>query len=436
MSSSPVSVGPALSLLMARTGSGGASAATLTLGGEGRPDAASLRETLRAYQDAGLSRLGSSARAVAEAQPDVRKRSRNAAAAAMTKARIADMAKALARLRSGNPAGAPGKGLTLIATAQAGNSRAFSGVTSGAIDGFYTGAGNDALTLNAASIANVYTGWSRGAGAAPQGVSDDDAVALEAARVSSVHTGDGQDAVTIRAEVVTGLHTGVEARSGQPQSPNDNDAVAIDAGFVDGLYTGDGADAVAIRASIVNSVYTGRGGDKVSIHAGALGNLQTEEGDDVVTVDAVTGISTSDKPEPTGPLDAAGRMQQALTRNADIHLGAGNDMLTLKVADTIAVSGGTGDDLMHLSGGTVALHYAAGDGRDTVMLGAGTTLAIQMDHGVSWKSAWDGEALVLSMGSGSIRIYGAAQSAGIGVIAFGETEPTMLFTPPTLDQQV
>ncbi|MCA2010314.1 hypothetical protein LCM17_02365 [Cereibacter sphaeroides] len=437
MSSSPVSAGTALSLLVARTGASGASAATLSLGGEGRPTAEALRDTLRSYHETRLERAGEVARAgqaLADSRLEGRKRARAALNEATTKARISDMVKALTRLRGmGGAATTGGQGLTLIASAQSGDMRAFAGVTTGNVEGFYTGAGNDAVTLKASNISSVYTGWTTGPGATAVGGSDDDAVALEAGSVDSVYTGSGHDAVTIRADVVSSIYTGVDGKGRAAFA--DNDAVAIEAGFVGSVYTGDGADAVAIKADIVKSIYTGSGGDTVSIHAGALGGLYTEEGDDVVTIDTVTGVSTSYRPEADADLDAAGRIAQVATNIEDIHLGAGNDVLNLKVADMISVRGGAGDDLMHLSGGTVALQYSAGDGRDTVMLGAGTTLAIQLDRDATWSSDWDGDALVLTLGSGSIRIYGAAQSAGIGVVSFGQTDPEMLFLPPTLDQK-
>ena len=317
-----------------------------------------------------------------------------------------------------------------------GDQRAFSGVTSGNVEGFLTGAGNDAISLKAARISSVYTGWNAGPGAVPAGASDDDAVSLQAQSVDSVYTGSGHDAVTIRADVVSSLHTGVAEAAGLGLTLPDNDAVAIEAGFVQGVYTGGGDDAVAIRAEIVQSLYTGYGRDTVSIRAGAVGGLYAGAGDDVVTVDAVTGISTSHKAEPASGLDAKGRISHAATNAEDIHLGAGDDVLTLRVADMISVRGGTGDDLMHLSGGTVALQYGAGDGRDTVMLGAGTTLAIQLDRDVKWQADWDGDTLVLKAGGGAIRIHGAAQSAGIGVVHFGQTEPVMLYTPPVLERQL
>ena len=100
----------------------------------------------------------------------------------------------------------------------------------------------------------------------------------------------------------------------------------------------------------------------------------------------------------------------------------------------ISVKGGRGDDTIATGGGTVALHFEAGDGNDRISVAAGATVAVQLQGDMSYSASWNGDALVLNLGNGSMRIEGAANAAAIGVMEWGGREPAILHTAPTADR--
>lgn len=317
--------------------------------------------------------------------------------------------------------------------------------TDGAAIGGRTGAGNDALAIwTTGGVRNIDTG------------AGNDAVAIRAAYVEGVTTGSGSDALAISADAVEGVFT--DGTPGRGQAGDD--AVAIQASTVHFVSTGAGNDAVAIRGDVVSGVFTDSGDDSVAIAAGAVRHVDTGAGDDTVVVDAVFGLAagaaapaaeavadpasgmasglaedtpdaadeSSQTPAESGA-DAALRLRAAQAYTADIDLNDGNDRLSVRVDQMIAVKGGKGDDSIAIGGGTVALLYSAGDGNDLVSLSQGSSLLIQLDKGDSWSAAWDGDALVVTVGDGAMRIEGAGSAAAIG-IGSGESVELLHVAPP------
>lgn len=117
-----------------------------------------------------------------------------------------------------------------------------------------------------------------------------------------------------------------------------------------------------------------------------------------------------------------------------MHLGAGNDTLSIRVDEVISVKGGRGDDVIAVGGGTVALHFEAGDGNDRISVARGATLAIQPEGKIDWNASWEGDTLVLDLGGSSMRIEGAKGAAAIGVMRLVSIDLTILHIGPVLDR--
>lgn len=292
--------------------------------------------------------------------------------------------------------------------------------------------------------------------------------------VADVRTGPGDDVVSISSDTVANVHTG-----------RGDDWVAVSGSYVERVNTQQGDDELYVNADIVAWIDTGAGDDTLSITAGVARYVRAQEGDDFVTIDAVMGGSAAydydastekagiaiETADGTVALDfvdvdpawyelaperafssaeqaAADRMRSAQTVIADVFLDAGDDTLNVRVDEAIAVSGGAGDDVINVNGGTVALQYSGkGDGDDLVRVAAGATVAIQIPpatltisgeliEGPEWSADWDGDTMVLQIGDGSIRIEGAADAAAIGVMTRGSQQPVMLHLAPALDQRV
>lgn len=432
MTQIPSNMTASLSLLSASTGPDGAQAQMTRLDiGDGTyerdPDA--LRDAMRAKDKAVLERAKDVGRAFEAKDPAARGATLRRISS--IKARITDMSKALETLRN-----APN-------------------LSSGTMVAVRTGQGNDILSiLNGGTVDSVYT----------QG--GNDSLAIQSDVVDSIYTGAGSDAVTISADMVDSVYTGATSgRSGNSTEPDD-DAVAIQARSIDSVYTGAGRDAVALQADLVDSIYTGDGSDSLSISAGAVRGIHTGNGNDSVTIDAVLGssqgygwtrfgmgpaapVATAPSPVPDSPSPAAPaqglspeeaaamhRLHAAQTNYADVHLGAGNDSLSIRVDEVISVNASSGDDVIAIGGGTVVLHFDAGDGNDRISIAEGATLGIQLEHGTDWSESWDGDTLVLELDGGSMRIKGAAGAAAIGIMEWGSAEPTLLHMTPPLDHAV
>ena len=253
-----------------------------------------------------------------------------------------------------------------------------------------------------------------------------DAVAIKADVVLGLATRGGSDAVTIAADVVVGVTTDeLHANEHGPydDSAGYSDAIAISARIAEGIATGGGNDAVAIRADRVGSVYAGDGQDGVAISAGMVDNIHGGSGGDAITVDAAFGAQASSQIASMADWqlalagDAAGRFQLALSSIADINGDGGNDAIAVTGAQLIAVDGGTGDDLISLSGQTVALHFGKDGGNDVVQLGAGTEVVLQLNGDITdYTVTTDGDRMVVDMGqAGRVTFVGIANAGAIGI---------------------
>ncbi|NDV98860.1 hypothetical protein [Salipiger sp. PrR002] len=288
----------------------------------------------------------------------------------------------------------------------------------------------------------IYSGVASGATAssgsqlAAAGSSSGDALSIRAGQVAALYTGAGHDALTLDAQRVQNIHTD----GGAPSSQGGNDALAVRAEQVRQVYTGGGNDAVSIAALSIASLYTGTGEDVVTLKAGLLGGIYTGAGRDAVSIDAVVGAAqvsrlSADPCEPWSHGDTIeARLLAARSAVADVHSGAGDDVLSVTVAEAIALEAGAGDDTLVLGGGTIALRYGAGDGHDTVTLAPGSEVVVQLgEDAQDWSFSRDGDSLLLQIGSGSIRFEGVSQSAAIGVASWGADELALLHSQPELD---
>ena len=255
-----------------------------------------------------------------------------------------------------------------------------------------------------------------------------DAVAIRADMVLGLATGGGSDAVTIEADVVAGVTTDEPTRHDHGPDGDGagySDAIAISARIAEGVATGGGNDAVAIRADRVGSVHAGDGQDGVAISAGMVGGVYGGNGADAITVNAAFGQAASHQIASMADWqlalagDAAGRFQLALSTIADINGDGGNDAIAIAGAQLISVDGGEGDDLISLSGQTVALHFGRNGGHDVVQLGAGTEVVLQLDREISdYTVTTDGDRMVVEMGdAGRVTFVGIAKAGAIGISA-------------------
>ncbi|WP_299654925.1 hypothetical protein [uncultured Jannaschia sp.] len=327
----------------------------------------------------------------------------------------------------------------------------------------YTGSGSDALTIEADVVESVYTGATSSEPAAAKNASDDDAVAIRARSVDSVYTGAGRDAVAIEADLVSSIYTGA-----------DGDSLSVTAGAVHGIHTEGGDDTVVIDAVMGSSrihVWDQQGyssnpstnnstddtdaaearivknGPVRTWSPGEIAEKKTADAAAIAGTEFATlavelkariapQIAEQARAAERTPEEAivAQRLREAQAIYADVHLGAGNDALSVRVDEVISVKGGRGDDSIAIGGGTVALHYEAGDGNDRISVAAGASVAVQLQGDMAYSASWDGDALVLQLGNGSMRIDGAAKAAAIGVMKWGGREPAILHMAPPLDR--
>lgn len=370
------------------------------------------------------------------------------------RSRMRHLARALARLdrgvaiRSGATAASYSSAEAQASFASYGGNDALS-VSARSLSRIYTGTGHDALALSAQRVEGVYTDvspWGRGGGG-------NDAVAIRAGEVASVYTGGGNDALAIAAQTVRGIYSGSgsDAVSISAEIVRDiytdpgprarraggDDTVTLQARQVSSIHTGGGDDAVTIAAESVENVFTGKGDDAVTLSVGLLGGLYTGAGRDAISVDATAGRAqaptTGDVP-PTEGETAEDRLQAARSTVADINAGAGDDAISLKVTEAIALEAGRGDDAIRLNGGTVALRYGLGDGNDIVSLAPGAEVLVQLGADVAdWSVTQEGDTLLLQIGEGSIRFEGVGASTAIGITRADDPEVELLHAQVPLD---
>ena len=305
----------------------------------------------------------------------------------------------------------------------------------------FSGTSGQAVTIN--TTGHVQSLYLRGG---------DQAVSIRAYSVDNVYTSGGHDAITIEAESVDGIYTdrskgfehGVgengETYSRVAEATSSNDAVSIKARRAGGIYTMGGNDAIAIQADIIKSVYAGEGRDSISLTGGIVSGIHGDEGDDTITVNAVIGRSATSLflgglapehfQEYARPESAEARMRMATTNYSDIQGGDGNDTISVTVQEIISVNGGAGDDVISIGGGTVGLRTGLNSGHDTVKVGQGAELMIQIDKG-TYTVEHDGDDLIINHWGGSVRVVGYKAAAAIsigenGSVRLEQENPTVL----------
>jgi len=277
----------------------------------------------------------------------------------------------------------------------------------------------------------------------------DDIITVSAERVGRISAGKGSETVVVEATTVGSVFTGSSIFYDRDYG---SDAVAIKARQLGSVITGAGNDAVAVHADIVEGVSTGMGDDKIAISAGALKSVYAGEGNDTVEIDAVMGssfgygwrtgkwaskwdhIDTRAEIHNPNPKTVEEKFEASRTSYQDVHLGHGDDNLTIKTDTAISVRGGLGNDLIHVQGGSVALKFHSGDGHDTIRLEQGVTFAIELKGLHQFTETWEGDTLTLDFGShDKLRIEGARQSAGIGIRNSWAAPIEILHVAPPVD---
>ncbi len=406
-----------LTLLTARTDGTTAQAGISTLGGD-RREAGDLLRIARQVDK--VEKAESQARSRA-ADDDHDRGRRSSGEIRRLQARMEHLGRALSRLMAGR--GAADKRPVLVAGGFIPGGGVALMISANRVEGLFTDfkAGlsppqtygdaqwADAITLSADTVRMVDT------------AGGNDALAIEARIVEAIYTGNDSDAVAIRAEVVRGVSTDV---GDDPSVPGGvlragADAVSIVAGLVEAVSTGGGNDAIAVQGDIVLGIDAGAGDDAVTVYAGLIAGISGGDGNDSIIVDAVIGQDgRSDPPKwrSLAEMSVAARMTEVAMRGTQVDGGAGADAITVRASDGLGVAGGAGDDLIVVAGGTVAIGYGAGDGNDRVALAAGAEAVLQLGPGVTdYTVTTEGDALVVTMGSVSVRFEGVSQSGAIGI---------------------
>ncbi len=240
----------------------------------------------------------------------------------------------------------------------------------------------------------------------------DDSLNILSASTSNVSTYGGNDEVVIKSNTVSNVDTG-----------SGNDAIAIAAEIADDVYGGSGHDAVAINAEIAANIYAGSGNDSVAVNAALVGNVDGGSGDDAISVNAVIGASQFLAAEASGIVydtnKLGDRLLAATADYTDIDGGDGNDVISVNVQEVMTVSGGAGDDLIMIEGGTVGVQVGADSGHDTIRVAEGAELVLNTGEG-GFSVIEEGDDLIVMHAGGSVRIEDYQNA---GTIAIGGSTP-------------
>lgn len=196
---------------------------------------------------------------------------------------------------------------------------------------------------------------------------------------------------------------------------------------------GAGHDVAAITTDIALGVAGGAGDDVIPLTAslGRTAARQLTETADGTPISAAKAAATL-------YADTATRLAAVAANVADVDGGSGNDVISVSGALMIGVAaGGAGDDLIAVEGRTVALHDGKGDGNDVVQVGAGTDVLVQLaarpeggpDPGV-YTVTRDVDSLTLRFATGAITLTGIAE-AGTTAVACGFATQEILKAPGT-----
>lgn len=258
-------------------------------------------------------------------------------------------------------------------------------VTAGSVDNIYTAGGDDMLTITATGT------------------------------VSSVNTGNDSDVVSIVADVVAGVSLDLmeDPRTMASGVIREGDDVAeIVARLVSGVYGGGGNDRVSVTATERGEASGGAGNDTIAL-AASTGGADGGDGDDHLILDIGHGETEGDLFATTGFVPGTAPAHAAF--RTDVYGGAGNDRIDATIGTQLGIEGGKGDDRISIATGRGALVWAAGDGDDTVLLGAGAEVVLRLEGITGYSVERDATSLTLRLGSGSIRFDGLDQSGFVAV---------------------
>ncbi|MEX0304760.1 MAG: hypothetical protein AB3N24_20265, partial [Leisingera sp.] len=269
--------------------------------------------------------------------------------------------------------------------------------------------------------------------------------------IRGIATGDGADAVALEGRIVRGIHTDRDqapgsdrrdfapGRSRRQEQYANADSLSVRARHARNISTGGGDAAIAIQAGTLRGLRAGDGDDSIAVAATLISRINGGAGNDRISVAAQRALRDWNEGSraPYNPdAPAAEKMRQALSGYAQVDGGSGDDLIELQAGETLTARGGTGDDRFMLKGGTVALRYSHGDGRDTVELADGANAVVQLQEmGASAYSATrDGDMLTLSFDTGgSITFTNLSSGGAIGVATGPDAPIALLHQPPSLN---
>ena len=270
----------------------------------------------------------------------------------------------------------------------------------------------DQITVDAETVENVYT------------AGGDDVLTIRASgTVSQVNTGNDSDILSISADVVAGITLDVaeDPRTMASGVIRAGDDVArITGRLVSAVYGGGGNDRIIVAATERGEASGGDGNDVIAV-AAPTGGADGGDGDDHLILSIGHGETEGDLFTTTGYV--AGSAPAYAAFRTDVYGGAGNDMIDADIGTQLGIEGGKGDDRINIAAGRGALVWAAGDGNDSVHLGAGAEMVLRLEGLTGYTVEWGDNSLTLRLGSGQVRFDGLDQSGLVAVsLGWGQTE--------------
>lgn len=223
-----------------------------------------------------------------------------------------------------------------------------------------SGSGNMALSVISSNDDDISVGTGDG----------NDSILVAGKTVFGVHGGKGNDQISILGHK-TGSQYGFDSTVDLVDGGDGNDAIAIvSRGNVDRVEGGDGNDAIAISAKgSVERLDGGDGNDAIAISTeGSVDRIYGGDGNDAIAISAKGSVSRFDSGDGNDAIAIASDDSVRL-----IDAGDGNDTISVTARWSAGASGGDGNDVMRLSGGSA--WASGGDGNDVIQLSGKTVVA-------------------------------------------------------------
>lgn len=192
----------------------------------------------------------------------------------------------------------------------------------------------------------------------------DGLVIADASRVKRVMGAQGPDTPQVDAD-----------RVGVVRGDGGRDRLVVSGDRVRAVLGGEGADRIAVASGDASKVGGGGGSDRIQVVAGEVGVVKGARGNDRIAVaaDRVAQVSGGAGED---------RITVAALEAGAIKGGKGDDAIKVTALSAI-VEGGAGDDAIRLNVEMAELRFDAGDGADTVRIGRGAHLLIDLGPGLS-----------------------------------------------------